>query len=55
MNSIIIKNPLLSRFRVIISCILIKTQEEMCDLKQAAPFQNVIPKPFIPIKGQKVT
>uniref|UniRef100_A0A8W8L913 Cytoplasmic FMR1-interacting protein n=2 Tax=Magallana gigas TaxID=29159 RepID=A0A8W8L913_MAGGI len=26
------------------------TQEEMCDLKQAAPFQNVIPKPFIPIK-----
>lgn len=37
---------------MIISCIFIKTQEEMCDLKQAAPFQNVIPKPFIPIKGK---
>ncbi|XP_061164515.1 cytoplasmic FMR1-interacting protein 2-like [Saccostrea echinata] len=25
-------------------------QEEILDLKQAAPFQNVIPKPFVPIK-----
>ncbi|KAL3880811.1 hypothetical protein ACJMK2_033018 [Sinanodonta woodiana] len=26
------------------------TQEEVCDLKHAAPFQNIIPKPFIPVK-----
>ncbi|VDI44412.1 cytoplasmic FMR1 interacting protein [Mytilus galloprovincialis] len=26
------------------------TQEEVNDLKHAAPFQNIIPKPFIPIK-----
>ncbi|KAJ8297562.1 hypothetical protein KUTeg_024093 [Tegillarca granosa] len=25
-------------------------EEEVCDLKHAAPFQNIIPKPFIPIK-----
>lgn len=51
-NSITIKTPHLSGFHMIISCIFIKTQEEMCDLKQAAPFQNVIPKPFVPIKGK---
>ncbi|KAK6173555.1 hypothetical protein SNE40_016982 [Patella caerulea] len=26
------------------------TQAEVCDLKHAAPFQNIIPKPHIPIK-----
>jgi hypothetical protein len=26
--------------------------EEVNDLKHAAPFQNIIPKPFIPIKGK---
>ncbi|XP_064608148.1 cytoplasmic FMR1-interacting protein 2-like isoform X2 [Liolophura sinensis] len=26
------------------------SQEEVCDLKHAAPFQNIIPKPFIHIK-----
>ncbi|XP_067662939.1 cytoplasmic FMR1-interacting protein-like [Haliotis asinina] len=26
------------------------TQEEVCDLKHAAPFQNIIPKPFIHVK-----
>lgn len=30
---------------------ILQTQEEVCDLKHAAPFQNIIPKPFIPIKG----
>ncbi|XP_053399045.1 cytoplasmic FMR1-interacting protein-like isoform X2 [Mercenaria mercenaria] len=37
----------------ILFCILIEqalTQEEVCDLKHAAPFQNIIPKPFIPVK-----
>ncbi len=28
-----------------------QSQEEVCDLKHAAPFQNIIPKPFIPFKG----
>lgn len=37
----------------ILFCMLVEqslTQEEVCDLKHAAPFQNIIPKPFIPIK-----
>ncbi|XP_052793301.1 cytoplasmic FMR1-interacting protein-like isoform X3 [Mya arenaria] len=37
----------------ILFCLLIEqsmTQEEVCDLKHAAPFQNIIPKPFIPAK-----
>ena len=29
-----------------------QSQEEVCDLKHAAPFQNIIPKPFIPLKGK---
>ena len=29
-----------------------QTQEEVLDLKHAAPFQNIIPKPYIPPKGQ---
>ena len=32
--------------------LFLQTQEEVCDLKHAAPFQNIIPKPFIPIKGK---
>ena len=28
-----------------------QSQEEVCDLKHAAPFQNIIPKPYIPLKG----
>ncbi|XP_052277859.1 cytoplasmic FMR1-interacting protein-like isoform X1 [Dreissena polymorpha] len=40
----------------ILFCLLIEqalTQEEVCDLKHAAPFQNIIPKPFIPAKEGK--
>ena len=29
-----------------------QTQEEVLDLKHAAPFQNIIPKPYIPPKGK---
>ncbi|KAL5012030.1 hypothetical protein ScPMuIL_010581 [Solemya velum] len=37
----------------ILFCCLIEqalTQEEVCDLKHAAPYQNIIPRPFIPVK-----
>ncbi|KAK2176605.1 hypothetical protein NP493_652g01000 [Ridgeia piscesae] len=37
----------------ILFCMLVEqslSQEEVCDLKHAAPFQNIIPKPFIPLK-----
>ena len=37
----------------IIFCLLMEqglSQEEACDLKHAAPFQNIIPKPYIPLK-----
>lgn len=37
----------------VLFCLLIEqamTQEEVCDLKQAGPFQNIIPKPYVPIK-----
>lgn len=37
----------------ILFCMLVEqslTQEEVCDLKHAAPFQNVIPKPYVQIK-----
>ena len=30
-----------------------QSQEEVCDLKHAAPFQNIIPKPYIPFKGEE--
>lgn len=40
----------------ILFCMLVEqslTQEEVLDLKHAAPFQNIIPKPFIPPKEGK--
>lgn len=54
---IFFSSSLLSNTQVIVLAhgplfLSLKTQEEMCDLKQAAPFQNVIPKPFIPIRGK---
>ena len=32
--------------------IFIQTQEEVCDLKQAGPFQKIIPKPYVSMKGK---
>ena len=32
--------------------IMLQSQDEVCDLKHAAPFQNIIPKPFVDYKGE---
>ena len=31
---------------------MFQSQDEVCDLKHAAPFQNIIPKPFVDYKGR---
>ena len=40
---------------VLMMTFLFQSQEEVCDLKHAAPFQNIIPKPYIPFKGTSRT
>jgi len=33
--------------------VALQSQDEVCDLKHAAPFQNIIPKPFVDYKGDR--
>ena len=52
MESFYVLSCTIAETNLLIDCVL-QTQEEVCDLKHAAPFQNIIPKPYIPVKGKQ--